>query len=245
MDDRPFVARRKVSDHLAETVRVGTGTAGGAHVRKVNRNPPGPTLRLMRRLSPALRGPIAIGALLILAVLVAIPVLAASPSPSSGPGNGKSNGNGNGAKASHPPEVAVTVSGTVAAATDADGSATYSITTAGKTLRLEVGPPWFWGDKNPLKAYVGKNVTVVGEQSGDEIDVQSVNGTAVRQPGKPPWAGGWMVVGKSHPGWSQAKADRFAAKAADKAKRAAERAACQAGGTCPTETAEPQESEAP
>ena len=197
----------------------------------------------MRRLPPALRGPIAIAALLVLAVLVAIPVLAASPAPSGGPANGK--GNGNGGKASHPPEVLVTVTGTVDATTGSDGSAGYSVTANGKTLRLEAGPPWFWGDKNPLKPFVGKSVTIVGEQAGDEIDVQSVNGTAIRQPGKPPWAGGWMVVGKSHPGWSQAKADRFAAKAAEIARRAAQRAACQASGTCPAESDEPEGSEAP
>ena len=33
--------------------------------------------------------------------------------------------------------------------------------------------------------------------------------------GKPSWAGGWMRVGKDHPGWSQAKADRFKAKFGD------------------------------
>jgi hypothetical protein len=198
----------------------------------------------MRRLPPALRGPIAIAALLVLAVAVAIPVLAASPAPSGGPGNGNGKGNGNGGKASHAPEVQVSVTGTVAATTDSDGSAGYSITANGKTLRLEAGPPWYWGEKNPLKAFVGKSVTVIGEQSGDEIDVQSVNGTAIRQPGKPPWAGGWMVVGKRHPGWSQAKADRFAAKAAEKASRAAQRAVCQASGTCPPEN-EPEGSQAP
>jgi hypothetical protein len=38
---------------------------------------------------------------------------------------------------------------------------------------------------------------------------------ALREPGKPPWAGGWKVVGEKHPGWSQEKADRFKAKFGD------------------------------
>ena len=192
----------------------------------------------MRRLPPFLRGPFAILALLALAIVVAIPVLAASPAPSGGPGNG----NGKGPKASHEPEVTVTVKGTVAAATAADGSAEYTITADGKTLHLEAGPKWFWGDKNPLKAFVGKSVTIVGEQSGDEVDVSTVDGKAIREPGKPPWAGGWKVVGKSHPGWSQDKADRFAAHQAAKAAREKARAACQAAGTC---AQEPEASEAP
>ena len=52
-------------------------------------------------------------------------------------------------------------------------------------------------------------------QGGTSVDVQSVDGKQIREPGKPPWAGGPMVVGKDHPGWSQDKADRAAAKAAD------------------------------
>jgi hypothetical protein len=194
--------------------------------------------RDMRRL-PALRGPLALAALVVLAVVVAIPVLAASPSPSSGPGPG----NGKGPKASHEPEVSVTLKGTVAATTAGDGSVEYTFTSGGRTLRLEAGPKWFWGDKNPLKPFVGKSVTIVGEQSGDELEAQTVDGTALRAPGKPPWAGGWQAVGKSHPGWSQDKADRFAARQAAKAAREKARAACQAAGTCTDH--EPEESEAP
>src|SRR5689334_8956171 len=192
----------------------------------------------MRRL-PALRGPVALAAVVVLAIVVAIPVLAASPGPSSGPGTA----NGKGPKASHEPEVQVTLTGTVAAATASDGSVDYTFSSGGRTLRLEAGPRWFWGDKNPLKPFVGKSVTIVGEQSGDELEVQTVDGTALRAPGKPPWAGGWHVVGKSHPGWSQDKADRFAAHEAAKAAREKARAACQAAGTCTDR--EPEGSEAP
>ncbi len=64
---------------------------------------------------------------------------------------------------------------------------------------------------------------------GTEVDVQTVDGTAIRAPGKPPWAGGWKVQGEKHPGWSQAKADKFKAKFGDcwppgHCKRAAETA---------------------
>ena len=109
----------------------------------------------------------------------------------------------------------VTVHGTVVATTNADGETEYTMASSGKILKLEAGPPWFFGDAYPLKPYVGKSVTIVGEQSpgSDEIDVVSVDGKVLRAPGKPPWAGGWKAVGKVHPGWSQEKADRFAAKA--------------------------------
>ena len=179
-------------------------------IRKVVRKAPATTLRGMSRVPRSFRGPLAVVALLVVAIALALPVLAASPAPSGGPGNG----NDKGPKASHEPEVQVTVTGTVSAATAADGSVDYTIAAAGKTLKLEAGPKWFWGDKNPLKAFVGKSVTIVGEQSGDELDVQTVDGKPIRAPGKPPWAGGWKAVGPSHPGWSQAKADRFKAQRA-------------------------------
>src|SRR5690349_19293783 len=115
----------------------------------------------MTHLPRSIRGPLAIVALFALAILVALPVLAASPSPSAGPGNG----NGKGPRASHEPEVSVTVNGTVAATADGE----YTITVDGKAVRLEAGPPWFWGDHNPLKVAVGKSVTIVGEQSADGI----------------------------------------------------------------------------
>jgi hypothetical protein len=155
-------------------------------------------------------------ALLALAVFavvaaVALPALAASPSPS-GPGN-PGDHPGKGPKGSHEPEIAVTLRGLVGTTKDADGSTEYTLTVDGKVVRLEAGPPWFWGDKNPLKAAVGKTVTIAGERSGDVVDVTSIDGTAIREPGRPPWAGGPNAVGKQHPGWSEAKADRFAAKA--------------------------------
>jgi hypothetical protein len=82
---------------------------------------------------------------------------------------------------------------------------------------LDAGPAWFYGDAHPLEPYVGKSVVVTGEQRAGttEIDVDTVDGTAIREPGRPPWAGGWHRVGSAHPGWSQEKADRFEARFGD------------------------------
>lgn len=165
---------------------------------------------MVRRLGAARLGLIAI-AVLAVAAAVALPVLGASPAP---PGAAApSDHPGKGPKASKEPEVAVTLHGTVAKTTDADGEVAYTITADGRTLKLEVGPPWFWGDHHPLAAVVGKTVTITGVQSGDEVDVLTIDGTAIRGAGRPPWAGGWKAVGSAHPGWSQDKADRFAEKA--------------------------------
>ncbi|MEO6207952.1 MAG: hypothetical protein ABIP77_08340 [Candidatus Limnocylindrales bacterium] len=102
------------------------------------------------------------------------------------------------------PETPITVTGTVAATTDADGDTTYSLTAGGTTYTLEAGPSWWYGANHPLAAYVGKSVTVVGETAAGsmEIDVTTVEGKAVRATtGKPPWAGGPKSVGEKHPGW--------------------------------------------
>jgi hypothetical protein len=144
------------------------------------------------------------------ALAVAIPVLAASPSPSSAPSgrapavaSEKPVKPDKSAKPEKGPEVAITLTGTVTKGTDGQGRPTFSMTAQGKTWTLSAGPPWFWGDKNPLAASVGKSVTVVGTQegSGTEVEVDTVDGKALRAPGKPPWAGGPWVVGPTHPGW--------------------------------------------
>ena len=147
-------------------------------------------------------------ALAALVVAVAVPVLAASPSPSAGPGKGVK---------AKPEASPITLSGTVAAVAGSDGETTYTLQSGGTTYSLEAGPPWYFGDNHPLKAFVGKSVTITGEKAADsnEVDVKSVNGTALRGEGKPPWAGGWKRVGQSHPGWSQEKADRAKAKSSD------------------------------
>src|SRR5438093_8336459 len=88
------------------------------------------------------------------------------------------------------------------------------MTANGKTYQLEVGPPWWWGANNPLASKAGDVHDVTGEVEGssNEIDVLSIDGTAVRQPGRPPWAGGPKEVGSKHPGWKAWKAAHDAAK---------------------------------
>ena len=168
-------------------------------------------------------------ALIVVAGLIAIPVLAASPTPTpaspaatekpegtEAPEGTEKPDKGSKTEKAETPEVTVTLKGTVGTKTDPEGEAEYTLTVGSTTYSLEAGPPWYWKDKHPLKPYVGKSVTVVGEQEqgATSVDVQSVDGKVIREPGKPPWAGGPMAVGKDHPGWSQDKADRWAAKAA-------------------------------
>jgi hypothetical protein len=180
----------------------------------------------MRRRPPAL---LILG--LMVAFVAAIPAFAAKPSQAPGATKDKEKAN----------EAPITLTGTIEVATDADGKATYSMTSGGKKYTLEAGPPWFFGDNYPLKPYVGKSVTVVGKvaEGSTEVDVESVDGKALRAPGKPPWAGGWKRVGSMHPGWSQEKADRMKAKFGD----------CFPPGQCKDKAAkgadEPEESEAP
>jgi hypothetical protein len=154
------------------------------------------------------RRPIGIvAALAVLAVLTALPVFA---DPPSGAGAGPAHG----AKV---PKAPITLTGTITASTDAKGQTVYTLTSGGTTYTLEAGPRWFFGDAHPLKPYVGKSVTITGQKAEGStvVDVEGVNGTALRAAGKPPWAGGWKVVGQMHPGWTQAKADRFKAKFGD------------------------------
>ena len=142
----------------------------------------------------------AVGVMVILSMIAVLPALAAKPD-----------------KAARGEKAPITISGTVEVATDAEGRATYSLKDGGTTYTLDAGPPWFFGDKHPLKKFVGQNVTIDGEvaKGSTEVEVLSVNGTALREPGRPPWAGGWRVVGSAHPGWSQAKIDRMKAKFGD------------------------------
>jgi hypothetical protein len=158
----------------------------------------------------ARRPVLAVFALIALLVVVALPAIAADPSAKPVP-PGQVN------KPEKVEKASITVTGTIGTSTDSDGRATYTVRSGASTYTLEAGPSWFYGDNHPLKPYVGKSVTVVGERAAGstEIDVESVNGKAVRAAGKPPWAGGWKVVGKTHPGWSQEKADRFNAKFGD------------------------------
>ena len=129
-------------------------------------------------------------------------------------------------------EQVVTVTGLVSSSPDAEGDTGYTITVDGQVIRLGAGPRWFYGDTYPLDPFVGKTVTVTGEQGGNgpkqgkgkgnrpvkprstgpEIDVFTVtlNGqtTVIRAAGKPPWAGGPKTVGSRHPGHGKGRAGR-------------------------------------
>jgi hypothetical protein len=179
--------------------------------------------------------------------LVSIPVLAADPSaspagssasPSAAPKRATPSKAPGAEKRAKAPEVEVTLTGTVGTRTTADGEVEYTLTSGSTTVVLEAGPAWFYKDKHPLKPFVGKTVTVVGEQAegSSEIDVRSVNGTEIRAPGKPPWAGGWKRVGKDHPGWTQEKWDKWQAKLAERMARFGTK--CWPPGQCKTPGAE-------
>ena len=152
-------------------------------------------------------GLLAFVALIALAIAIPAFVLAADPSaPPAPPGQSKPDKSpkpGKGNQKAKTPEVAVTVEGTVQEGKDGQGRPAYTLTANGKTWELSAGPAWYWGDKNPLKAFVGKSVKVAGSthEGSSELDVETVNGTAIRAPGKPPWAGGPWRVGPTHPGW--------------------------------------------
>jgi hypothetical protein len=174
---------------------------------------------------------------LAIGAAISVPVLGADPSPSSSPvaaspsakpsspapaATPKATKEPKPDKAVKPergpktPEVAITLRGTVAVKTDGRWPA-YTLTSGGTTYELSAGPPWWWGASNPLAKSVGKTVTIAGEHAtgSSEVDVLTIDGVAVRAAGRPPWAGGWKVVGEKHPGWAQWKADKMADKAAN------------------------------
>ena len=140
---------------------------------------------------------------------------AESQEPAAGP---EENEQGNGEKpdkAAKPdkgpkaPEHPVTLTGTVGKESGDDGD--YTLIVGSHVYKLSAGPKWWWGDANPLAAAVGKTVTIDGEQEEgtSNVDVLAIDGTAIRAAGKPPWAGGWKVVGEKHPGWAQWKVDKL------------------------------------
>ena len=183
---------------------------------------------------------LAIAAVLLLAI--AVPVLAAGPGASNAPGQSKDK--------TKKAETAITLNGTIASSTDADGEARYTLKDGGTTYTLEAGPRWFF-DKGayPLDPFVGKTVRVEGTvaEGGTEVEVTSVDGTALREPGKPLWAGGWKVVGERHPGWSQDKADRMKAKFGDcfPPGQCRDKSGARGGDDAPEGSEAPEESEAP
>ena len=106
----------------------------------------------------------------------------------------------------------MTLSGTVGKAAGEDGE--FTLTVGSTVYTLDAGPKWWWGSASPLAAAVGKHVTIAGEQEdgSTNVDVLSIDGKQLRPAGRPPWAGGWKVVGPKHPGWAQWKVDKQAGK---------------------------------
>lgn len=173
---------------------------------------------------------VAVVAGLVAVVAIAVPVLGGAMGPATAPaaapaaesekpGNGpKTEKPGKGPKepkAERPAQTPVTRTGRIDTSTGADGDTGYTLTVGSTVYDLDAGPPWWWGESHPLKGLVGETATIEGEQAegSTSIDVRVVNGTEIRAAGRPPWAGGWKVVGDKHPGWTQAKADRAAEKA--------------------------------
>jgi hypothetical protein len=152
----------------------------------------------MRRPSRRLALALVAGAV---ALVVAVPVVAGRPFAATPPGQEN--------KPDKEPAAPVSVEGTVRKTTDEGGQTVYTVTAGGKTWTLSAGPSWFLGNKNPLEAFVGKSVAISGSAraGSTELDVETVDGTALREPGKPPWAGGPWVVGERHPGWKEWMAD--------------------------------------
>ena len=184
---------------------------------------------MQRRATPS-RPILFLAATTVLVGILAIPALAASPSPSPrggstaaspAPEKAKPSKAPRADKRAKAPEIEVTLKGTVRTRTTANGEVEYTLTSGATTFVLDAGPAWFYKDKHPLKPFVGKTVTVVGEQrqGTTEVDVRSVDGKAIRAAGKPPWAGGWKRVGRDHPGWTQEKWDQWQAKLAEHMKR--------------------------
>lgn len=157
------------------------------------------------------RLPVAVAAIVAIIAMAAAPSLAADPSPK--PGNGRG--------ADKSPETPVSVSGTIRASTDEQGRTEYSLASGGTTWTLDAGPAWWYGAAHPLAPFVGRSVTIEGTRraGATEVDVLSIDGTAVREPGRPPWAGGPKVVGEKHPGFKPWKAERAAWKSAWLAQR--------------------------
>ena len=104
----------------------------------------------------------------------ATPETVTAPRPDKTPDPAGDSEKKNGPKGDKEPEVAVTVTGVVKQAADGQGRPSFTLTAGTTTWELSDGPPWYWGDKNPLAAYVGKSVTVAGEaeQGGTELDVE-------------------------------------------------------------------------
>jgi hypothetical protein len=143
-------------------------------------------------------------AALIAVVAIGVPaVIAADPPASPGPPE-------RARERAKAPRVEVTLSGTIERTTDDQGRPTFTLTANGTTYELSAGPKWFHGEGGgPLAAFVGKSVEVHGWQreGTTDVDVETIDGQALRAAGRPPWAGGPKAFGEGHPGWKAWMAD--------------------------------------
>jgi hypothetical protein len=155
-----------------------------------------------RRLAIFLAGSAIAAAVVVIALLL----------PASNPTTGK--GQAGKAQKTHTSEQAITVHGTIQKTTAPDGKVAYTLVANATTYRLSDGPEWWWGANDPLASYVGKTVDVTGEvaQGSTDVDVLSIDGKAIRAPGRPPWAGGPKAVGEKHPGFKASRGARDKAK---------------------------------
>ena len=149
-----------------------------------------------------------VGGAMVVALAIAIPVMGADPSPSAGPRVNRNRTSRrtptSPTRRRRPPraakaaktEVAVTVQGTVTKGTDDKGRPTYSVTADGKTWELSAGPSWYWGDKNPLNAYVGKSVSIAGHHARRRDRAGRRDGRRHGPPGAGQAAVGRRTVGR-------------------------------------------------
>lgn len=166
---------------------------------------------------------------LVATLAVAVPVLGqaipgtdpAPDAPAASPGASDKPGHGPDPDRVKAPRTPVTLTGRLGTREDEDGRPEYTLTVGGTVYVLHAGPAWWWGDKHPLADRVGDTVTVAGDRvdGTNHVGVRTIDGTAVREAGRPPWAGGWKAVGGRHPGWSAEKAQRWAQRWADRAGR--------------------------
>lgn len=183
----------------------------------------------MTLLPPGSRRRLAAAVALVATLAVAVPVLGqaipgtnpAPDAPAASHDATEKPGRGPKADRVKAPKTPVTLTGRVDTRTDEDGRPEYTLTVGATVYTLHAGPPWWWGDAHPLAAKVGDTVTVEGDRvdGTNDVDVRMIDGTLVREAGRPPWAGGWKAVGERHPGWSAEKAERWELKQAERAGR--------------------------
>jgi hypothetical protein len=118
-------------------------------------------------------------------------------------------------KSEDEPEQVRSVSGTLARAGDGFRLAGRELGLGARWWRETAKVADFDGDGTTevvvteLAGLVGKSVTAMGADEGDELSVRTLNGKTLRAAGRPPWAGGPN---------REAKCKAKAAKAAAKAK---------------------------